>query len=318
MPFTQRLQFLLEKYDALILHGFGAFYARYQTAQWHPVTHRIIPPQKEITFNRSIQQTDGVLENEFKGSFELSNEESQELVKGMVDFLLEELHHHKKLVFEGVGEILLRPDGSWRFLPFEENKILPDSFGLAPIQVRPVLRYSSTPKPDTHLFLEQDNIHANPKKSFPWKSVAATFALLTLASTMFFFNPFSDQSTSAHHTAQIIQTQPKTSFDSIKKIEVKKNDTTEQVVIEKEIEIEAPTEAVIKEPSTGFYIIVGSTTSEKEAEKLAISKHWTALHFPELGRYRLAAQRFETHEEAQMALGKIRSEIEAQAWILKH
>ncbi len=314
MPFTQRLQFLLEKYDALILHGFGAFYARYQTAQWHPVTHRIIPPQKEISFNRSIDQTDGVLENEFKISFGLSSDESHALVKGMVDFLLEELEIHKRLSFEGVGELVVRPDGSWRFLPFEENHILSESFGLSSIQVRPVLRNSST---TVQPVFETETVHIQETNSskFPWKGMAATFTLLAVTASLFWINPFSEVSKQEHHTAQIVQIQPTSSFDSIKKSEELKSDTSIETAI---VDVVKEKEVTIEQPIAGYYIIVGSTTSEKEALEMAQSHRWVALAFPEIGRFRLATNRFENRDEAQMALKMVRSEIDSQAWILKH
>jgi hypothetical protein len=314
MPFSQRLQFLLEKYDALILHGFGAFYARYQTAQWHPVTHRIIPPQKEISFNRSIDQTDGVLENEFKISFGLSSEESHTLVKGMVDFLLEELETHKRLSFEGVGELVVRPDGSWRFLPFEENHILAESFGLTSIQVRPVLRNST---PTTKPVFETETVHIQETNlsKFPWKAMAATFTLLAVTASLFWINPFSEISKQEHHTAQMVQIQPSSSFDSIKKSEEIKSDTLAETV---EAEESKKVEVEIKQPEPGYYIIVSSTTSEKEAREMAKSHHWVALTFPEIGRFRLATNRFENRDEAQMTLKTVRAEINSQAWILKH
>jgi hypothetical protein len=77
-------------------------------------------------------------------------------------------------------------------------------------------------------------------------------------------------------------------------------------------------EVTIEQPIAGYYIIVGSTTSEKEALEMAQSHRWVALAFPEIGRFRLATNRFENRGEAQMALKTVRSEIDSQAWILKH
>jgi nucleoid DNA-binding protein len=312
MPFTQRLQFLLEKYDALILHGFGAFYARYQTAQWHPVTHRIIPPQKEISFNRSIAQTDGVLENEFKSTFDLTTEESHELVQGMVQFLLEELEQQKRLVFEGVGELVVRPDESWRFIPFEENHILPESFGLAPVQVRPVLRNSSPTPQLESVFEEAPGMDISPKK-FPWRAIAASIVLVIFTGTLFWMNPFSDGSTDAHHTAQLVQTQPSSSFDSLKEEPQQKSAEPTSLP-----NVEAKEDVKIEDPKAGFYIIVGSTTSESEAIEKAKSLHWMALNFPEIGRFRLATEHFDTRNEALEALEKVRLDVDSEAWILKH
>ena len=84
-----------------------------------------------------------------------------------------------------------------------------------------------------------------------------------------------------------------------------------------------PTEASKKEitivtPQTGFYIIVGSTTSESEAVERAKSQHWLPLNFPEIGRFRLATERFDTRNEALGELEKVRLEVNSEAWILKH
>ena len=74
----------------------------------------------------------------------------------------------------------------------------------------------------------------------------------------------------------------------------------------------------IEDPKTGFYIIVGSTTSESEALEKAKTLHWMALNFPEIGRFRLATDHFATRNEALEALDKVRLDVDSEAWILKH
>jgi hypothetical protein len=55
-----------------------------------------------------------------------------------------------------------------------------------------------------------------------------------------------------------------------------------------------------------------------EAIEKAKSLHWMALNFPEIGRFRLATDHFDTRNEALEALEKVRLDVESEAWILKH
>ena len=54
---------LLQEHDCVIVPNFGAFVARNISAKISSDGSRIYPPNKEITFNKSLIKSDGLLIN---------------------------------------------------------------------------------------------------------------------------------------------------------------------------------------------------------------------------------------------------------------
>ena len=69
---------LLQEHDCVIVPNFGAFVARNISAKISRDGSRIYPPNKEITFNRSLIKSDGLLINEISSneniSYEMAND----------------------------------------------------------------------------------------------------------------------------------------------------------------------------------------------------------------------------------------------------
>ena len=316
MPFTERLQYLLEKYDSLIIEGFGGFFTRYQAAQLHPVTHRITPPQKEISFNRNLIHTDGTLEMEFRTSFQVSADEANQLVSGIVSFLNEILQTEGKLNFVGVGEIIARADGNWRFIPFEENHLLMDSFSLYPVQMKPVIHSN---RPIVHQILTEDKSVLN-KKSTTWWRIAASVLMIGIAAGSLYFFPFpsNEVNITQHHTAQVLQTKPNTTFDSLKQSETDSLHSENNEAVTKNETI-SNNSVEYTELKNGYYIVVGSTESVEEALKICDSAPAKMLlSFPDLGRIRIATSFFSTYNEAKSSLEVQRANGNPDAWILNN
>ena len=69
--------------------------------------------------------------------------------------------------------------------------------------------------------------------------------------------------------------------------------------------------------SLALMALIWLNEAEVAVEK-ATSQHWLPLNFPEIGRFRLATERFDTRNEALGELEKVRLEVNSEAWILKH
>ena len=69
---------LLQEHDCVIVPNFGAFVARNISAKISRDGSRIYPPNKEITFNKSLIKSDGLLINRISSdeniSYEMAND----------------------------------------------------------------------------------------------------------------------------------------------------------------------------------------------------------------------------------------------------
>ena len=74
---SQHIEFLLRRHDCVILPTIGAFIASYKAAHINNEWGIITPPKREIYFNASINNNDGLLANSIarknRISFEAAN-----------------------------------------------------------------------------------------------------------------------------------------------------------------------------------------------------------------------------------------------------
>ena len=76
---------LLQEYDCVIVPNFGAFVARNISAKISNDGSKIYPPNKEISFNRSLVKNDGLLINQITYSEKLSYEKAEKKIANWVN-----------------------------------------------------------------------------------------------------------------------------------------------------------------------------------------------------------------------------------------
>ena len=82
---------LLQEYDCVIVPNFGAFVARNISAKISRDGSRIYPPNKEITFNKSLIKSDGLLINKISSNENISYEVANDKLNNWV------VKSHKKI-----------------------------------------------------------------------------------------------------------------------------------------------------------------------------------------------------------------------------
>ena len=63
MKLEQYISKLLYQYDCVIVPGLGGFVANYKSATIQPVQNTFSPPSKGISFNKNLNNNDGLLAN---------------------------------------------------------------------------------------------------------------------------------------------------------------------------------------------------------------------------------------------------------------
>ena len=129
MKISNHIFNLLQEHDCVIVPNFGAFVARNISAKISSDGSKIFPPNKEITFNKSLVKNDGLLINRISSSENISYEVADDKLNKWV------IKSHKKLKKQGyfeiknIGSISLKKD-KYIFIPSQNSIFLKSSYGL--------------------------------------------------------------------------------------------------------------------------------------------------------------------------------------------
>jgi hypothetical protein len=131
---------LLFLHDCVIIPNFGGFIANYKASVLDNRTNTIRPPSKNIVFNKSLSNNDGLLANEIAINEKINFKQAQKRIVEYVSFLNDNLHLHKKMYITEVGTLLLVENTKIIFIQSSTRNHLLESYGYAPIQFPTIVR----------------------------------------------------------------------------------------------------------------------------------------------------------------------------------
>ena len=196
---------LLYNNDCVIVPGFGGFVTVYKPATILAKQNVMLPPSREIGFNKKLINNDGLLANQIATKNGLTFDESLRLIQKRVAFYQSELTRVKRLEITNIGVLYIDKDGKYRFMPDESKNFLKKSFGLNKIYLDPIeVKKKETSTTETKII----PITHEEKKPFAWRKIAgvAALALFLLGGywlgsklddsnvSLAMFNPFKDKS----------------------------------------------------------------------------------------------------------------------------
>ena len=278
---------LLQEHDCVIVPNFGAFVARNISAKISRDGSRIYPPNKEITFNKSLIKSDGLLINEISSNENISYEIANDKLNNWV------VKSHKKISKQGyieiknIGSISLENE-KYIFTPSQNSIFLKSSYGLNSIDSNEIKR-STNSISNSYL-----------------KYAAILIVFLSLAGifTKSYFDSVNEFNEASYAQANL-------------EIEKKIQKATFN------INSSLPTVKLpIKKQYGDFHIIAGSFMLEEnslkmiaalknkgfiEARKVGVNK---------FGLLQVAYNSYDTVEEARVALAEIRLSQDVNAWLL--
>lgn len=126
------IEFLLQNHECVILPGFGAFISIYEAPHFDNETGVITPPKREIRFNQSLINDDGLLANSFARKLRVSHSEGAQIVSKYVSLLIEALNLDGEVTIGRLGVIKQDPERKYSFHPFNTAASVAAEIGLLP------------------------------------------------------------------------------------------------------------------------------------------------------------------------------------------
>ncbi len=347
---ARHIELLLLSKDCVIIPDFGGFVTHYCPARWNPEDHCYLPPSRTIGFNPQLKMNDGLLVQSFMTAYNTSFSDATRIVAGKAGELTDHLQRSGKAELGQVGELSYGIDGTYLFRPFEYPLLTPALYGLSGFTIHEL---TDIPQPAIHrshgpaVSSSGKTIRLVPRYIREAAAVAAAIILSFFLST-----PAENTYVESGNYARLfpgnrVETAISESLAHIlvgneqPHTQQRNPITVKEVKVTAEVPVPAHTPAVVireetaigittPQPdtpvapgnSTGTYkIIVGSMSTERDAEKLVLEL--TGKGYPHAsvvkgdGRIRVSIMAFDTREEANRHLVPLREEPEYEnAWLL--
>jgi hypothetical protein len=142
MKLDQYISELLYQYDCVVVPGLGGFVANYKSATIQPIQNTFSPPSKSISFNKNLNNNDGLLANLVAQKEGVSFDESNQKIEIAVAAIKGDLKQLKKHLLKDVGTLFLDDENRIQFEPQNKVNYLLGSYGLPVFQKQPIKRES--------------------------------------------------------------------------------------------------------------------------------------------------------------------------------
>lgn len=187
---------LLLRTNCVVIPSFGGFVARAVPTRIDYTKGIIYPPTKAVTFNRSLQNNDGLLVSEYARIQHLSYSDAEKSVVQFVRNAHSRMALGERLTFDKVGYLYTDEHGAIRFEQDRFFNLLMESYGLTSVQFIPSV---SLDKPQEiraarALNPSADHTQKEPiapiikfsKKPTSWKSIGKYVAAAAILPVLFY------------------------------------------------------------------------------------------------------------------------------------
>lgn len=193
MPLERDLQQLLFTHDCVIVPRFGGFLTHYRSARLDEQRRSIHPPSKDLSFNRHLVRSDGLLADHVAREEGLSFNQANAVIDGEVDAWRSKLDRDGRLELPRIGTFYRDAEKNLQFDPDRRVNFLKDAFGLRPVPAIALPRVEPKPVPKIiplpPLVRKEEPVVVKEtvqERAFPWTWAAATVAtLLVTAATWY-------------------------------------------------------------------------------------------------------------------------------------
>lgn len=303
---------LLIHHDCVVLPGFGALLANNKPAGVDTRRDYFIPPRRELSFNRSIQDNDGLLASRISRSEQISYAEANQRIRQFILKLEYTLAEGRTFELPGIGSFSRDLSRNILFTPQPNTQIFPEAYGLQAFHFSKIKKKSIRPEISPAL-------KKNLKKSLIYAPAALLLGLIPfkweqssefITSSMNLFPAFNSERSANYHTS-----------NSSRSDKLNLYITPEHFFLEETFRLlKESKEKLIHTNQTEYFIIAASYPGPIGAEKFRqrlINKGFTEARvlLGENGRYRVSYSGFATLREAETELLRLKKQLNPEAWI---
>ena len=132
MKFNNHIYPLLKEYNCVVIPNFGSFVCRNISAKFSENHSQLLPPNKEIVFNKNLKENDGVLIKNISAIKNISYSESEKKINSWVRKINKKVNKGKTISFQNIGS-LRKVDKNFIFDPNLNSIFLKSSYGLSAV-----------------------------------------------------------------------------------------------------------------------------------------------------------------------------------------
>jgi len=125
---------LLSFQDCIIIPNFGGIICNTSPAHFSKDMKMIFPPKKELSFNRNLYKSDGLLENHIANKENIPYDKAAKMISLFVDDIKVKLLKDKTISLDNIGAFTLDKKRSLLFEPSNHN-FLADAMGMNEIAI---------------------------------------------------------------------------------------------------------------------------------------------------------------------------------------
>ena len=131
------IEHLVSEHECVIVPGFGALISNYTITKSKEGIIRGL--KRDITFNRTIKNNDGLLANSIVKRESVTFENANGEIRKYVDLLYSQLRYEGEVPIGRIGYVKYHNDDLIEFFPFMSSIINNEFFGLSQLQIKPLL-----------------------------------------------------------------------------------------------------------------------------------------------------------------------------------
>lgn len=318
LELTKTISKLLFLYDCVIIPDFGGFIGNYKPAELNETTFTLLPPAKDLIFNKQLSYNDGLLINYLAVEMNIPYSEAKSIVADEVAILKTEIESGGTVVLDGIGVFKTGASGQFEFYTDKSYNYLIESYGLPPVKLRPVDKQKFEKQMEQTLKNHSTMLPDQKKKILKGILIGAPIVALLIIIPL-------KTNILGTKNIQTSNLNPVATVDSNmqKPLENTSDSSLEKVIDETTSKRKALLYDETTSSASGkiYYLISGSFKSVENAEKQKaqlVSKGFDAKVLPEKNDlFRVAILRTEDKTQALQELEKLRVELGNQnIWLL--
>jgi nucleoid DNA-binding protein len=259
---TAFLRELLFGHDCVILPGFGGFLGNYTPARIDRESGSFYPPVKQISFNRNLNNNDGLLIGKISAASGVNYGDARTLVENFVADMRRKLDKGEKIVFDHIGTFVNNQEGNVLFEPDRSVNYHLDSYGLESFQCLPLEGYDVRKRILKHS--GKDPVKQASMRKLLWRA-AVIIPLLAVVLAV----PLKTDRIQTSNLNPLVTAEFEHNKKALDEIIVEESPKVEEVIQPLPEDLPAETVAPVStEPiigTSGYFLITGSFKSEENA-----------------------------------------------------